>query len=317
MLWFKRNLFLAVGGLVTLLALGCGMYYLWSSIQENKSIEAALEEKKDALEKISRADPFPSQANISIVRGESQKLREMITKMRGYFSTIPAQRVTGQSFATLLNNTTDELRKKAEQMSVIIPGKKYAFSFEAQKDKLKFGDRSFPTLPEQLAEIKVIVQILFDAKINKLVNVSRSPVSVDDEMARGTSAADYHELRMATNPITGTISRPYRFQFECFSSELATVLENLYKSKYALHVKALQVEPSAPAPGTTPPGASPAAGPQPITPATPLPTRRGPRPGVAGAPGAAPAPGAAEIKTVLAERLLKADMLVEVIQPGK
>ena len=61
----------------------------------------------------------------------------------------------------------------ANQLSILIPDKKYAFSFEAQKDKLRFAPGGFPALPEQLAEVKAITQVLFDAKINKLVNVRR------------------------------------------------------------------------------------------------------------------------------------------------
>jgi hypothetical protein len=315
MLWLKRNLFLAVGGLITFLALACGGYYLWSAKQEDSTNETALQEKKAALDNISRTDPFPSQTNLNIVKGEAEQLRQAVAKLRGNFSAIPVQAVSGQSFATLLNTTTDELRRKADQMGVIIPGKKYSFSFEAQKDKLRFGERSFPALPEQLAEIKVILQILFDAKINKLVNVSRTPVSADDDAARGPNAADYHDLPVQTNAITGTVSRSYRFQFECFSSELATVLENFYKSKYGLHVKALKVESTIAKrptglmlPVLTPTPESPVRGPAPGT-----------RPGARGvtAGRGAPAPAVAEVQTVLSEHLLKADMVVEVIQPGK
>ena len=39
MLWIKRNLFIAVGGAITILLWGIGIYYAWSSYQENKTIE--------------------------------------------------------------------------------------------------------------------------------------------------------------------------------------------------------------------------------------------------------------------------------------
>jgi hypothetical protein len=334
MLWLKRNLFLAVGGLITLLALGCGGYYFWSAKQDDSRIEADLQAKKTDLDNVSRSDPFPSDSNIALMQAEGVKLRQIITNMSAYFSAIPTQPETGQRFATLLNNTMDELRRKAQTAGVALPAPKYAFSFEAQKDKLRFGDRSFPVIPEQLAEIKVILQILYDSKINKLVNVSRTPVSTDDDAAKGPNAADYHELPIGTNAITGTVSHSYRFQFECFSTELAAVLENLFKSKYGLHVKALQIEPTALPKGPTYILSEPSAGPATPPPARPTtpgragqpPTRGGTTtptpttPTPPGARGAAPAGGrgaAPDSQTVLAERLLKADMVVEVIQPGR
>ncbi len=338
MLWIKRNLFIAVGGAITLLLWAVGIYYAYDSYTKNKETETALEDKKQQIDQISRKDPFPSPENVATVRGEVQKMEAIIAKMKEHFSPMPFSRVRDKDFTFLLDSTIDGLHRKAEQLSVQLPSKTYAFSFTAQKDKLSFRG-GFPALPEQLAEITAISQVLLEAKINRLLNIRRTPVSGDDEAQR--TSADYHDLKIITNALTGTLSRPYQFDFECFSSELATILEKLYQSKYALHVKAVAVEPVAtsgtpgappgatPPPGITPgPGVAPGPGvssPSGSTPSTFSPVLPGPRAALRGgrpplpgrAPGTPAAPSTQELRTILSEHLLKVVLVVEVIQPGR
>ena len=319
MLWLKRNLFLAVGGLVTFVLLAAGIYYMISSYGESKTIESELEATKEQIDNLSRKVPAPSDANIELVRGEVNRLTDSVTKMRALFNPVPSQKVIGKEFADLLAITVDELRKKAAQLNVGTPSQRYAFSFETQKDRLTFGRGSFPALPSQLAEVKTLVNILLDAKINKLVNIRRTPVSSEDEMARST--ADYHEMKITMDPVTGMTTRPYQFEFECFSAELGTVLEHLSKSKYALQTKSVLVEPAAApgpvgAPGMAPPPTAVAPGrpnlPYRRFPGQPAPTAVAPR--TTGAAAAAAA--AQDLQTVLTEKLVKVVLLVEVIEPG-
>ena len=58
------------GGVVALLLLGFGVYYLFSSLAKNKEMEAGLEEKVAALNKLYTTDPFPSSVNIEKVKEE-------------------------------------------------------------------------------------------------------------------------------------------------------------------------------------------------------------------------------------------------------
>ena len=336
MLWIKRNLFLALGGLVALGALGFGGFYLWTNVSENKKVEAQLEEKKAGLQKLYNAVPFPSTNNIAIARDDLKRVQAAVRKTKEYFTPLPYEKVTGQAFKTLLDTTLYELRDKAQQTSVLLPSKTYAFSFSAQKDKFNFADGSFPALSEQLAEVRAICTILFEAKINRLINVRRTRVTPDDP----PGSSDYLELRAEPNELTGTLANPYQIEFRSFSPELASVLESFYKSTNGFLVKAIQVEPetepggvggpvptgaapSAPAsvtppppqprvlpPGVAPPGVAPPR----VPPAVAPPAQPGPA--IAKPPGAV-APAAEGIKTVLNEKLLKITFLIDVIRPSK
>src|SRR6266852_266954 len=310
MLWIKRNLFLALGGLAALGALGFGGFYLWTNVSENKKVETELEEKKAALQKLYDANPFPSTNNIAFARDELKRVQSAMRKTKDYFTPLPYEKVTGQAFKTLLDNTLYELRDKAQQTSVLLPSKTYAFSFSAQKDKFIFADGSFPALSEQLAEVRAICSILFEAKINRLINLRRTRVTTDDPPGSG----DYLELRAEPNELTGTLASPYQIEFHSFSPELASVLESFYKSTNGFLVKAIQVEPvtesgggggpGPPAPTPGGPANLPQPPPQPrilpagVTPPGVPPAQ--PSPLIAKPPGAV-APAVEGIKTVLTE----------------
>ncbi len=327
--WLKRNLFLALGGLVALGALGFGGFYLWTNVSENKKLETQLEEKKATLQKLYNADPFPSASNIAFARDDLKKVQAGMRKTRDYFTPLPYEKVTGQDFKTLLDTTLYELREKANQTSVQLPSKIYAFSFSAQKDKFVFATGSFPTLSEQLAEVRAICTILFDAKINRLINVRRSRVTTDDP----PGSNDYLELRPEDNDLTGTRASPYQVEFQSFSPELAVVLGTFCKSTNGFLVKAIQVEPVAEAVGAGGPGpgvvvpAAPVNAPQPQPPLrvvppgvipsrVPPPGTPPPGPAIVRPPGAG-APATEGLKTVLNEHLLKITFLIDVVKPSK
>jgi hypothetical protein len=309
--WIKRNLWLAIGGLIAVLLLGFGVYYLWTSYQTNKEVETKLEQNKQELTKlVSGGTPYPHQTNIAHAKEELAKVRLAVTNARSLFQPIAFEPVTGMAFKSLLDSNIFELHKKAEDASVVLPSKSYGFTFEYQKKQLQFPSEAFPALPQQLAEIKTICGLLFDAKINKLITLRRARLYADEPV----SQVDHHDMKPNVDQAMGMASNPYELTFHCFSGELATVLESFYKSTNGLIVKSLQVE-IAPAPEVNPNAPVPAPVFQP-----PVNPAGQPRPGSTGqvlprplAPAAAAkAPDA--IKTVINERLLKIVVVLDVMR---
>jgi len=314
MAWLKRHLLLSIGGLLAVLLIAAGTYYLLTNISRNTEVEAELEQQKHRLEELLSRDPFPHRTNVDAAKREIGRVRTVIDQARQSFTPVSYQNVTGLEFKKLLDDTLDELQKKASKAGVELPGKTYEFSFAAQKKGLKFSPAIFPRINIQLAEVKTISGILFDSKINRLVNVKRVRLSADDP--QGTP--DYLENRPeTTNDMTGAVLSPYQFEFHCFTSELAAALESLYKSPHGFLVKAVQVE------GV--PQQQGAGGPGGVNPPPPPPANNqinpprlppgAPRP--VGPPRAgAVAPGKEGLETILNEKLLKVFLLVEVVKPG-
>jgi hypothetical protein len=295
MLWIRRNLFIVVGGLVALALLGWSVVFLLQNLNRKKALEEEYAAKKSSLDRIYGLNPFPSDTNIAKAKGEHARVQEAVAQARKRFVPIPYEKVSGPAFKTLLDNTVFEMRKKAEAAGVGLPAPSYAFTFETQKNLVKFAEGSFPALPERLAEIKVLCDLLFDAKINQLVELRRERVSKDDAGAGN----DYHSLTTQTNAATGAVQTPYEITFLAFSSELAKVLESVAKSPHGLIAKVLMVDtpPEARAPGQPAPG-------------QPAPPGRTPPPGARPA-----APPSTEPVTVLSERRLKITLVVDVVKP--
>jgi hypothetical protein len=309
MTWLKRHLLLAIGAVLALLLLATGTWYLLRNVTRNQDAENELNQQKQNLEKLYGQDPFPHRTNVDAAKREVARIRGMINQARQSFSPVPYQDVTGFEFKKLLDNTLDDLHKRAEKASVGLPAKTYEFSFTAQKKGLKLSPRSFPGINIQLAEIQTICHILFDSKINRLVNVRRVRLSEDDPLGAADSYLDNKTNRI--DDLTGAMLSPYQFEFHCFTAELAGALEGLYKSPNGLLVKAVLVDPVPTQPGPAPPPpvvpiAAPPKGPAPA----PGP---GPRLRPAGGPALQPASG---LETILNEKLLRVILLIEVVKPA-
>jgi hypothetical protein len=138
------------------------------------------------------------------------------------------------------------LQRDAVKASVALPpkdasGQTYSFSFAAQRDRLDYARGSLEPLSVQLAEVKAVCAVLFQAKVNSLDTIRRERVSDDDFKGPQT---DYLPEKSVTNELA--VLSPYEVTFRCFSSELAAVLTGFTASPCGLLVKTINVE-SAPA----------------------------------------------------------------------
>jgi len=309
--WIKRNLFLAIGGLVALALLAGGGYYVYSGIGMDNELKGGVESTRSKLNTLYGMDPFPHATNIATAKAEAAKVNAAVAKSQKHFAAVPVEKMDTLKFRTLRDSTLGELRRQAKQASVKLPTDDYAFSFETQRRRFEFGPGTFPGVPEQMMEIKELCKVLFDARINQLGNIRRARVSEDDR--RSSNGGDYLDrvLDNATLTAVQAESHPYEVTFFSFSSELAAVLNGMERAPYGFVTKAVMVEPEdarmADAGGAAMAGVT-----QPVPVAQPLrPPRPGPRPNPAAAAAAAGNP-----VHLLKEKRLKITMLVYAIKPA-
>jgi hypothetical protein len=245
MAWIKRNLYFLIGSLVALGLMGVGGYLLYTQISAENEVTDAIEKAYHDLNELNMQNPHPGNDkidNIQAAKDQQIALRTYIDKSRSYFqrtTPIPdtsTNRVTNADFAKQLRNTVVELQRNAKQQSVPLPND-YYFTFEAQKKLTVFDPASLDKLAVQLGEIKVLCDILFDARVNSLDNIQREIVSTNDN-----NPPDYLLQKTISLPLADLA--PYRVTFRCFSTELALVLGNLAASPYGLTVKTINVEPA-------------------------------------------------------------------------
>jgi outer membrane murein-binding lipoprotein Lpp len=327
MLWIKRNLFLAVSGLVALALLAGGGYYVYSGWAKNEELSVEVQATRTKLNDIYKLDVFPQTTNIAAAKAEAAKLRAEVAKVQKLFTPVPTERVDNRAFRTMRDTILDELRNLAAKSSVKLPvSEGYAFSFQTQKLRTEFSPDTFPGVPEQMMEIKALCMILFEARVNQISNIRRARVSRDDRS--GSNGSDYLDSRVLGNDIimaAQSAIHPYELTFFSFTSELATVMNGLEKSTHGFVLKALMVEPDVSAPGAgaglnNPGGVEGVAGvappPRPRPPRFPPPGTGQPARPLVPAPGVRP-PANDKPVYVLKEKRLKVTMLVYAIKPSK
>jgi hypothetical protein len=281
--WIKRNLYFLIGSLVALMLMGLAGWYLYSKWDLNNTLLGQLDEQYAKLKRLNEQKPHPGAGkvdNIQAAKDQQKQLRAYIQKACQYFQTIPpipateSGKVTSQEFSAALSRTVDQLTRGAIAANVGLPpkntttGQTYSFSFEEQRPKLDFARGSLEPLSVQLGEVKMISDVLFQAKINSLDSLRRERVSEDDQKGPQT---DYLPDKSVTNELA--VLTPYEVTFRCFSSELASVLAGFASSPYGLIGKTINVE-AAPAEAISPdqPTSMPVANPMPVYQAPPPPS---------------------------------------------
>lgn len=239
MLWIKRNLFLVVSGLVVAVLLGLGGFYLFNGWSKNATVEEDLEKNLALMTNFYSSPQFPHPTNVAVARQYVKLVQSKKAVLQPFFEPVPAERVSGLQFRTVLDRTLAELHRLASQAAVELPRTNYAFSFDGVRNNANFDPGSFPLMPQQLADIKAICTLLFDARVRPLVNIRRARVSRDDNQ----SSSDYLDARVETNPFTGAVLSPYEFEFQCMSEDLAVVLGKLSRSPHGFIVRILRTEP--------------------------------------------------------------------------
>jgi hypothetical protein len=261
MSWIKRNLFFVIGSLVALILMGLAGWFLYSKWSLNNDVLASLNSDYEELKRLNSAVPHPGSGsvnNIQMAKDQREQLLAYLKQTRSHFE--PSQRIpdlpklTDRDFSAALSQTIEQLRAEATNASVTLPPDNYNFSFTSQKSKISFAAGSLDRLALQLGEIKMLVESLFDSKINALDNLRRERVSQDDSFGLQT---DYLTEKTTTNTLA--VLTPYDVTFRCFSSELAGVLAGLASSPHAWLVKTINVElaPAVAAPEPTLPVAQP------------------------------------------------------------
>ncbi len=301
MAWIKRNLFFAIGSLVSLALLVVAGIYGFNSYRHNSAAFDRLNETYSTLRDLAGQKPSPGNNkvnNVDAAKEQEQQLRAWINQTGKYFQPVPpipdSGQVTSEAFAAALRRAIDQLQHEADAANVTLPPK-YGFSFEAQRSLVKFAPASLELLAAQLGEIKTISEVLFAARVNSFDGVQRVRISDDDTAG---PQADYIDDHSVTGELA--VMTPYVVTFRCFSGELAAVLAGFASSPHGFIVKAINVQPA---------GAVPMPGPE----GNGNPGYAPPMPGAQ--PSPALAAGRGGLTTVLKEQLLRVTLEIEIVKP--
>jgi hypothetical protein len=317
MAWVKRNLIFVIAGVIAVLLLGGGGFYLYRAWDHNTTALTDLNTVVDTLKNLTGSTPSPGNEkvnNTEIARQQDKEIRAWNQKAVTSFaaiSPIPEGTVSGASFSGALQKTIAALRRDAETEGVTLPPK-FDFSFTAERDRLTFSPAGLEPLAVQLGEVAAISRVLFAARVNAIDSIQRVRVSDDDLQGPPT---DYLDSRPTTNDLA--VITPYVITVRCFTHELSAVLSGFATGKNAFIVRAINVQPASAAPLAPGAPAYPG-GEMPAMPGRPMMIEGegAPNPYLRGAQPVPPQPvtGKGGLQTALKEQLLRATIEVNIVK---
>lgn len=260
MLWIKRNLFLVIGGVISLALLGGAAFYLYNSFYDNDDQDAALEALKAELQQFGTGT-YPSEENISQVKSNTAVAQVFMGEANRLLAVEPQRPLSPPAFSIELTKALDRLRRDATNSSVELPPK-YEFTFGEIKARASVLPYTVEPLHAQLQDISTLCGVLYKAKVRAIESINRVPAYAADP-----GGADLlTDLAPRTNNVAtnvNIVSTPYRLTFRGFVSELTAVLNGLAQTREFVVIRQMDLDaggaaaPLSPGMGMDPMGMSP------------------------------------------------------------
>ncbi len=271
--WVKSNIGLVLGGVVALALMGVAGWFLYTQIEAEKAAQVQLEQNMNNLSNLLTRDPHPGDPdngvdNIAAVQAEQAKVaKSLLEPLQKLFKPfdVPTDLDTFK-FKSLLEERVAKMQRAARRSGTGLPKEgdtRYSFSFSDVRPKVSFKPETLQPMAFQLAQIEVISEVLFDAKVHSINGIKRPEIveeeeevededDLDDEddtdfssFSFSSTGENYIEDVPMTNDITGAILYPFQLSFQCFSSELSGVMGRFNDNEHFFRIKWMVVEQSA------------------------------------------------------------------------
>jgi hypothetical protein len=237
MAWVKRNLIFVIIIVVGLIATGYCGYLLSSVLSANAAVSGDYTSTLDQLKTQKDTKPPASDENIQAAKADQERVHEFLGSFRKAFAPFPiAPKADDRQFVEHLQLTLRQFAAEATNAGVSLPPD-YAFSFSQERQKISFTSECIGPWMQELEEIRLILRILYTAKINYLEVIRRVPACNDD--FSGDDCLNTASLSNQWGLVT-----PYQVSFRGFSTEVASVLEGFAVATNCFVVKYVDVKPS-------------------------------------------------------------------------
>jgi uncharacterized membrane protein YgcG len=237
MAWIKRNLYFVIIGVVGLGVTGYCGFLLLTAVKANRAVSDEYNGTISSLTELQQKTPYPSKENIASAKADQERVKLFFGDFRKAFAPFPVpQKEDERGFKDYLQGTIYEWGMQATNAGVLVPDN-YSFGFSQIKDKLNYPPEAIKPWMDEMEEIRVILGILYKAKILYLEGVQRCPVTPDDF---GGNDCIY------SAPTTNTwgVTTPYMVMFRGFSTEVASVLAGFAGASNCFIVLDVDVSPS-------------------------------------------------------------------------
>jgi hypothetical protein len=236
MAWIKRNKFFVIAMVVGLACIGYCGYLFAANLSSVSAKDAEYTSNLRQYKSLMSAPLYPSEQNTAGAKQDITNVQELLTNYRKAFVSFPPPpKMTDESFKAYLGETIHSLGVAATNAGVTLPDA-FPFGFTMQLKQFNYPPDALQPWMQQLAEIKAIFAILYQARINSVEIFQRVKISYSDD----GPGSDFFDASKVTN--SPLVSTPYKMTFRAFGPELAAVLDGLAQSSNCFIVKTLQVE---------------------------------------------------------------------------
>jgi len=238
MAWVKRNIIFVIIVAVGLIAAGYCGYLLHAVMAANADASGKFVEAQEELKKEREAKPPATPENLEAAKADQERVKSFLGDFRKSFSPFPTPpKVDERGFSDHLQITLREFAAAATNAGVQVPAG-YGFAFGAERAKMTFAPECIEGWMDEIEQVRVILRILFDCKINALESIQRVQICGDDIDGNDTLPT------VAPGSNTWGVVMPYRLAFRGFSTEVANVLASFADSSNCFIVKYVDVKPS-------------------------------------------------------------------------
>jgi hypothetical protein len=174
--WFRENKFLGS----FLIAFGLALLIAGSLLLSTKSgfYEASNQFNQTATEfnRLQRLNPFPNNANLLTMKAQAADYRVALGKLKDELKTcvLPVTPLAPNEFQAHLRQTVTAVIEKARTNKVKLPGN-FFLGFDEFAAALP-SNTAAPLLGQQLAQVKLLTDILIEARIDALTAFRVGPL---------------------------------------------------------------------------------------------------------------------------------------------
>ena len=174
--WFRENKFLGS----FLIAFGLAVLIAGSLLLSTKSgfDEASNQFNQTATEfnRLQRLNPFPNNANLVTMKAQAADYRVALGKLKDELKTcvLPVTPLAPNEFQARLRQTVTAVIEKARTNKVKLPGN-FFLGFDEFAGALP-SNTAAPLLGQQLAQVKLLTDILIEARIDALTAFRVGPL---------------------------------------------------------------------------------------------------------------------------------------------
>lgn len=250
---FKKNIGFII--LLTLLEIGCAVaaVYAFLMFQKESVIGDELVSAREQYQRLTGRTPYPSSANVDIMRDNLDELNQL---SRSWIDELVAQQVEPMyleraEFPPLVEGKMTELWDSAAQNKVGLPVD-FAFGFKEYIEGAVPLTNDIPRLTVQLETIYELGQMLFDAKISKLINIERE---VFEKEKRKAAAPEKKRRRRRPDPkeddkrVEGEfasetelyVAERYKISFEARDNAVWNVLNAFSRSSLFIVIHSIEL----------------------------------------------------------------------------